>query len=647
MRVYELAKQVGCSSREIIDFLSAAGFAVQSHMSVVDDRGIELILEKFSPSAKDAGLVPADSSVADTVDSKVAQADAKLPPSGVLIPREPIVLGELAEKIKIPVGDIILFLLKKGQPFNKNQKIPENLLMELGRAFEFRVEEKSSASAKQARVLQNAPAMIEGFELRPPVVVIIGHVDHGKTTLLDYIRKSRVAEREKGGITQHLGAYEVDTRHGKLIFLDTPGHEAFTLIRKRGLGVADIAILVVAADDGIMPQTIEAINQAKAAGITIIVAINKIDKVDPIRVEVVRKMLSQYGLVPEEWGGDTIFSPISAKLGTNVDSFLELIALQAEMMELKSNPNVPAEGFVLESQMQKGFGFVATFLARRGLLKIGDYFASGDVFGRVVSIVDSRGHKLTQVGPSVPARLSGFDAMPKAGDYLHVISASEYKKLKAEKEKNRVFVTPNSSEAKIKLIIKADAESSREAVVGAIEKLSKASGDDVAVIFSSVGDLTESDVLMARNVGARIYCFNIKVDNNALDLSKASSVDVRNFNIIYKLLENLELLIESSKVVQAKMVKTGEAVVKKVFEIKKVGVVAGFGVKQGKIYKSGEIEIYRGNKKVGQGSIKSLQKDKKTVKEVGVGFEGAILVDGFDSWMEDDKIVCLMDSTLI
>lgn len=654
MRVYEVAKQCGCSSKDIIDFLKEHGFAVSSHMAVLDDKGLELVLEKFTSSKSanvakpvEAPLLPEKplekKEAPQVAPKKEVRSEAASKNESKTIYREPILLGELAEKIGINASELIIYLLKKGQVFNKNQKLPEPVLLDLSRAFEFEVQERQ-ASKKE---VQHGAVSTQNLVSRAPVVVIIGHVDHGKTTLLDYIRKSRVAEKEKGGITQHLGAYEVKTSHGKLIFLDTPGHEAFTLIRKRGLGVADVAILVVAADDGIMPQTIEAIQQAKSAGVLTVVAINKMDKVDPVRIDVVKKMLSSYDLVPEEWGGQTVMMPISAKLGSNVDTLLELVALQAELMELKVDPLIPAEGFVLESQVQKGFGSTATFLARQGRLKVGDYFVAGDSFGKVVSITDSHGAKLKEVGPTVPVKISGFENFPKAGDYLRVVSQEEYKNFKSDKEKNRIINAPLSSEAKIKLLVKADTESSREAIVEAITKLSKSKNYDTALVASAVGDLTENDVMLAANTGAYVYCFNVKQDANAAVAAKEHGVSVREFNIIYKLLENIEVLAESFNEEQVKLVKTGEAVVKKVFEIKKVGVVAGFGVKQGKIYKHGEIEIWRNGKKVGHGTIKSLQKDKKTVKEVGVGFEGALLVDGFDAWMEDDRVVCLVDAQLL
>lgn len=662
MRVYEIAKQCGCSSKDIIDFLNTNGFAIHSHMAVLDDRGIELVLEKFTSSVSNKTAEPELLSDVDQVLEKKDQGSELQPKSmashatksekeqplvsGATVYREPIILGDLAEKIGVPAIEIIMFLLKKGQAFNKNQKLPENIVLELSRAFNFEVLDRVSAVQKEPLLAKEAVSE-KNLISRAPVVVVIGHVDHGKTTLLDFIRKTRVAAKEKGGITQHLGAYEVQTSHGKLIFLDTPGHEAFTLIRKRGLGVADIAILVVAADDGIMPQTIEAIRQAKAAGVPIVVAINKVDKVDPSRVDIVKKSLTQYDLVPEDWGGQTVTIPVSAKLGTNINTLLELVALQSDLMELKVDPVIAAEGFILESQIQKGFGATATFLARQGTLRIGDYFVAGDSLGKVVSITDSQANKLKEVGPTIPVKISGFESFPKAGDYLKVVSAEEYKRLKSEKEKSKVITAPISADAKIKLIIKADAESSREAIVEAIAKLAKAKNYDIAIVASAVGDLTESDVTLASSTGAHIYCFNVKLDSNAAALSKANAIDVRVFNIIYRLLENVEMLAESAKETQVKLVKSGEAVVKKVFEIKKVGVVAGFGVKQGKIYKFGIIEIWRNGKKVGQGTIKSLQKDKKTVREVGVGFEGALLVDGFDAWMEEDRVVCMVDASLI
>ena len=614
MQINELAKKCGCSIQNIIDFLAGLGVSIHNPSEQLGEGLVAMVLDKFTK----------------TYSAK-----------GISVDLRPIKLGDLSEQIKIPSGHLILFLLKKGHAFNKNQVLHKDILRILSNEFEFTLEEKIS---EVSNISDQKQRVFENLSVRPPVIVIVGHVDHGKTTLLDYIRKSRVAAKEKGGITQHLGAYRVDTAHGSLVFLDTPGHEAFSMMRKRGMSVADIAVLIVAADDGVMPQTVESIKQAQDAGLTIVVAVNKIDKVDHARVDAIKQQLSQHGLLIEDWGGQIVLVQISAKTGQGVDKLLEMLALQSEMLELKADPTSKAEGFILDSHMQKGLGPTATFLARHGTLLTGDYFVVGDTGGRVVSIVGSDGNKLTTATPAIPVKISGFDSLPKVGEYLKVVAFEEYKKSKLSKTKTEESIYLKSSQESIlNIVLKTDTESSREAILHSISKLPDSK--NINVIFSAAGNINESDVLMAEATNSAIIGFNIKAENKASMEAQQKSITINTFGIIYKLLEYLQKVIKDSEVPEISREKTGEAEVKKVFAIKSLGIIAGFQVRQGKIFRNGEVEIWRDGYKIGKGNIRSLQKDKKAMKEIGVGFEGAMLVEGYDNWQEGDKIVCFVETS--
>lgn len=654
MRVYELAKKLNLTSKDLMERLAAEGFQVQSHMTIVPQEAIDLLTKKIrkqegnerpAPKAEAEKIImPAEKVIEKpSVDILLMQENQKEPelPKGI-IPLKSMQLGVLAELMNLAAGELIVALLKQGKIYNKNQVVSEKIVEQLATLFGFQVER----SRKEEIAAVKKHAEVKHLSDRSPVVVVIGHVDHGKTTLLDFIRKTRVAAKEKGGITQHLGAYQVKTNHGGIIFLDTPGHEAFALMRKRGVRVADIAVVVVAADDGIMPQTIEAIKQAQAAEIPIVVAINKIDKVDATRIETVKKQLSQYGLVAEDWGGQTIVMPISAKLGTGVDALLEILALQAEIMELRADATLPAEGSILEAKIQKGFGAVATFLAKHGTLRVGDFFVVGDTTGKVVSIVDSHGKRLQNIGPAIPVQISGFDKLPQAGDYLQVIPAEEYKRLRSVSVERKILAfSQTEGEEVTRIMLKADTESSKEAILESIKKLSTQEKKSINVIHASVGDISESDIALAATTGSMIYGFGVKVESNAVALSQEKAVGIRQFDIIYRLLDNLRDYIKASEKKELIREKIGEAIVKKVFDIKKIGKIAGFQVKQGKIARNGEIEVWREGNKIGSGKIQSLQREKKMMKEVGVGFEGALLVDGFDDWLEGDRIDCFVQTS--
>lgn len=685
MRIYEFCKLHGLVNKEVVQLLQDHGFAVASHMSLLTAPMQELIeqrlLAKTVPAEKkmqeQAAVMQQVQPSPRTIEQEnhpvqhqiqkkspviqpVASAALQQKPSerAVRQPQQvtakvaapvikqplvlrPMLLGEFAEYIGKPSSEVILTLLRQKIVCNKNQILSEKIIKELAQIYEVAV---VAPTVQQATAATAAAVTQQDLAPRPPIVVVIGHVDHGKTTLLDYIRKTRVAAREKGGITQHLGAYEVATANGKVIFLDTPGHEAFSLIRVRGVSVADIAILVVAADDGVMPQTVEAIKQAQLAKIAMIVAINKVDKVDEAAVDRVKMQLAQHDVLVDSWGGQIVAVPISAKLGTNVDQLLEMIVLQAELMELRSRQSGAGEGVILESKLEKGRGVVATLILRNGIAAVGDYFTAGAAVGRINAVVNSAGARLEKIGPAIPVAIAGFESMPQAGDSFAVVSQEQYKQAK-----NAEHVAPSLAqqlqsvhEDAINVVIKADANSSKEAIVNALAKISDKEAKKVAIIYAGVGNISQSDIDLAQIAGAVVYGFGVKIEPGVATEAARVGVGIQQYDIIYELLDSIKAAIVRSTQPAMVTVKTGTAVVRKVFDIKNVGVIAGCYVSDGKIIKGGSATIWRGKYKIGQGQIESLQRDKRAMKEVATGFECAFIVQGHNDFAVDDRIECFV-----
>lgn len=573
-------------------------------------------------------------------ESKKTSTPNDVPAQIAEIELDSMLLSDAAIKMGKTVNDVILTLLKWGIVANKNQIISQDVVARLAEQFQIKTVQ---IAAKKQSVSKDQIMVDKGeFKERLPVVVVIGHVDHGKTTLLDFIRKTRVAAKEKGGITQHIGAYEAQTEHGNLVFLDTPGHEAFSKIRARGLKVADIAILVVAADDGIMPQTVEAIKYAKNMEVPIVVAINKIDKVDAARLEIIKRQLAQQDLLPEDWGGQTVVVPVSAKEGKGIDKLLDMVFLQSQLLELKADMKGSAKGYVLEAKLEKGRGPVATVICQHGVLKIGDYFVCGNVTGRVTSLVNSYGQRLEEVIPSIPAVVAGFDALPEVGDYFETVAKDQQRKILAP-ERTTMQARTSAKENAINLIVKTDTNSSKEALLEAIEKLSKKTPKPFVVVHSGIGNVSESDVILAADTGSRIVTLHVKTDQSNAALAQRNKVEIEPHFIIYKLLESLEERAQAAKTVKLVRKKIGEAGVLKVFDIKNLGVIAGAYLKEGRFSKDGSVIVFRGNRKVGEGKITSLQRDKKAVKEVHAGFECAFMVEGFTEWQVDDRVECYLD----
>ena len=660
MRVYELSKQLGIPAKQLLEALQKDGMAVKSHMSVINESMIAFLRKNFEKKSKPKPLnetserkehmqkeqVKQTSSRRHSqkpspqapVSSELPQADEKVSRS---IEISPMLVSDAALALGVSVHDLILTLLKWKIIAAKNKLLPEKVIERLAHHYEVGIVKKKAA--KEDVFSRIDKQGVGELKERLPVIVVLGHVDHGKTTLLDFIRKTRVVAKEKGGITQHLGAYEAATPHGNLVFLDTPGHQAFPKMRQRGIKVADIGVLVIAADDGIMPQTVEAIKHLKKMNIPIVVAINKIDKVDPSRVEVVKRQLAEYDLLPEEWGGQTICLPISALAGEGVDLLLEMIALQAQLLELRAVYEGYAHCYVLESRLERGRGSVATLICQHGELKVGDYFVCGNTVGRVTSIKNSNGVALQKASPSIPVLVAGFKKLPEVGDFLKSVPKEEMLHPKHRQEQRDLTVSHASYEDAINLIIKADANSSKEALIDAIKKISSNSPVQFNIIFSGIGGISESDIELAFNTNSDIIGLHVKAESKAAALAQQRRVSIELYDIIYKLLESLETRAEKEKVVEFVKSKTGEAIVRRVFDIKGVGIVAGSYIQDGRFVRNGYVVAWRGTQKIGEGPITSLQRDKKTVKEVHVGYECGFVVDGITDWQENDRAECFID----
>ena len=565
---------------------------------------------------------------------------------------EVVTVRELSEILKVPPNQIMAELLKKGILATINQTIPSDVALSIAEDMGFLAEIK-----KMEEKIEEEEEKEEGKNLqpRPPVVVVMGHVDHGKTTLLDAVRKTNVAEKEKGGITQQIGASVVELADGRRItFLDTPGHEAFTSLRARGAQVTDIAVLVVAADDGVMPQTVEAINHARAFNVPILVAVNKIDKpgTDPQKV---RRELSELGLIPEEWGGDTIFVDVSAKTGKNIDQLLEYILLLAEMLELKADPTKKAKGTIIESRLDKQKGVVATVLVQEGTLKVGDVFVAGITYGKVRAMMDDKGRRLKSAGPSTPVEILGFEDLPMAGDTLKVVDdertarhIAEARKLQKEHlEKvskgialEEVFRKIQEGEIReLRLIVKTDTVGSLEAIK---KSLSEISTQEVAVkiIHGDVGGITENDIMLAKASGAIVIGFNTRPDVKAKEAAEREKVDVRLYGIIYEVVDDVKKALKGMLKPVEKEVVLGSAEVRAVFKIKSVGNVAGCYVLDGKILRNARARLIRNGVVVYDGKIEGLKRFKEDVQEVARGFECGIKLKDYNDIKVGDIIEC-------
>ena len=577
---------------------------------------------------------------------------AKKHPLVVKIPDE-IAVGELASRMKKTGAEVVKCLIKNGVMASLSDVIDYETAAIIAEEMGCKVEHEVIVTIEE-KLIDVSEDKEEDLVPRAPVVVVMGHVDHGKTSLLDYIRSAHVASGEAGGITQHIGAYQVEVGGKPVTFLDTPGHEAFTAMRARGAMITDIAILVVAADDGIMPQTVESINHAKAANIPIIVAINKMDKPEA-NPERIKQQLTEYELVPEEWGGETIICPISAKTGEGVSNLLDMVVLTAEMQELKANPNRSAHGAVIEARLDKGRGPVATLLVQNGTLHQGDIIIAGTAVGRVRAMTNARGEKVTEAGPSVPVEIIGMGEVPGAGDDFHAVAdermARELVEQRKQEQKDRLngpvgqkvsledlFSQIQAGEMKnLNIIVKADVQGSAEAVKSSLEKLSNEEVR-VRVIHCAVGAISESDVMLAATSGAIIVGFNVRPDNNARDSASRMKVDMRMYRVIYDAINEIEAAMKGMLAPKFKEVDLGRAEVRNVFRITGVGMVAGCYVTEGKMQRGAQMRLLRDNIVIYDGAIASLQRFKDSVKEVAQGYECGITFEKFQDIKEGDIV---------
>jgi translation initiation factor IF-2 len=678
-RVYELAKELNLSSKDLISKLNDLDIKVKNHMSTLEDEEVELIMDLLRDKPQQTEEVHQkeeedifEDNLEDIEEERVykksfkkgSKKNKKNNKKAVLteekeedeikiitIP-EFLTVKELAEKMKVNPTEIIKKLIAKGIMVTVNQQIDFENAAKIAEEYGFLVD-KEEVKDELEMLLEETPDDEKDLQPRPPIVTVMGHVDHGKTSLLDAIRNTNVTMKEMGGITQHIGASVVEINDKKIVFLDTPGHEAFTAMRARGASITDIVVLVVAADDGVMPQTVEAINHVKAANVPMIVAINKIDlpTANPDRV---KTELSELGLVPEEWGGNTICVPVSAKKNIGIDNLLEMILLVAEMEDLKANPNKPARGTIIEAKLEKGKGPVATVIVQNGTLQIGDAILAGTVYGKVRAMLDDKGRRIKKAGPSTPVEVLGFSEVPEAGDKLIVVEeekkarelAERRKELQKEmelKRKQKVSLEDlfsqiqEGSVKELNIIIKADVQGSVEALKKSIEDLSNEEVR-IKVIHGAVGAITETDVMLASASNAIIIGFNVRPETNAKNLAEKEKVDIKLYRIIYEAIEDIKAAMKGLLEPKYKEVELGRAEVRAVFRVPGVGNVAGCYVLSGKILRNADIRVVRDGIVVYEGKIASLKRFKDDVREVQQGFECGIGIDRFNDIKEGDII---------
>lgn len=665
IRVYELAKKLGISSKKMISILEELDIDIKNHMSTLDEDIAKLVEDvvdeekndKQKRIKKDFEKVKQEPSkgkteVKNKKDKKTSSKGSDGLDKRVILP-DKISVKELASKINKEPAQVIKKLFDYGIMATINQEIDFDSASIIVEEFGLKAEKEENSVDEEENMFDiKQPDNPESLVPRPPIVTIMGHVDHGKTSLLDAIRETNVTAQEAGGITQHIGAYKINVDGKQIVFLDTPGHEAFTAMRARGAKVTDISVLVVAADDGVMPQTIEAINHSKAAKVPIIVAINKIDKpnANPDRV---KQQLSEHGLIPEDWGGDTICVPVSALKKQGLDNLLEMILLVAEVAELKANPNRPAVGTIIEAKLDRGRGPVATVLVQNGTLKIGDAIVAGSAYGRVRAMIDDKGERVKQAGPSMPVEVLGLSDVPHAGDLLYTVEDDKLARQIADKRKEKqreaefkashqkvsleeLFNQIEKGEVKeLNIIIKADVQGSVEALKQALERLSN-DEVEVKVIHGGVGAITETDIMLAAASNAIVIGFNVRPEGNARKVAEKEQVDVRTYRVIYNAIEDIQLAMKG--VLEPKFEETiqGRLEVRAVFKISGVGVIAGCYVLEGKVTRNSQVRVIRDGVIIFEGKVESLKRFKEDVKEVTAGYECGIGLEKFNDIKEGD-----------
>lgn len=609
MRIYELAKKLGVDAKELIVKLKSMNFPVKSHMSVIDE---------------DTAVI---------ISNEVADIERKEIAGNVIEVNFPITLKDLSVKLNKKSSEILGKCIKSGKFYTINQSLDEKTASEI--ALQYKVTLKKKPSKEEEIIGAETKELKE----RAPIVTLMGHIDHGKTSILDYIRKSRIAAKESGGITQHIGAYQVHLDKGIITFLDTPGHETFTAMRARGATATDIVIIVVAADEGVKPQTEEAIDHAKAAGVPLMVAINKIDKPNA-NVDLVKQQLSKFELVPEDWGGKTITVGVSAKTGEGIDGLLELILLQAELMEIKADYGRSGVGVVIEAKLSKGKGPVSSVLIQEGRVKVGDWCVCGHYCGRARALHDDHGKNVNVVMPAFPVEVLGLNGVPKPGDRFFVVpdekTAKEIvAKRREEEEKQRLMPIKHlkledlykkvkeENLKQLKIILKADVGGTLEAVETALGKIVSVEVE-LVIIHKGVGTINSSDVLLAEVSDAIIVGFKVDMGSAVRELAKQKAIEVRVYQIVYELIDDVKAALEGMLAPHIKRIFLGRAKVKAVFNLSKSGIVAGCMVDKGKILRGAICQITRGSEIVHEGKVQALKRFKDDVKEVAQGFECGI-----------------------
>ncbi|UHC66806.1 translation initiation factor IF-2 [Bacillus sp. FCW2] len=700
MRVYEYAKAINVSSKEILTALKNMDIVVNNHMAMLEEKTIKQLDAKF----KKGGAGVTSQKPAETNKNKpqgINQQSAGNQPNKIrdgkkndvqnnqfnknkknnnnnknknkrnhnnknqyqqkpLKPKKELpekitfsgslTVGALAEELGKEPSELIKKLMLLGVMATINQELDKDTIELIASEYGVETEEVIVLEETELEKYEEADKE-EDLQIRPPVVTIMGHVDHGKTTLLDSIRKTKVVEGEAGGITQHIGAYQIEENGKKITFLDTPGHAAFTTMRARGAEVTDITILVVAADDGVMPQTVEAINHAKAAEVPIIVAVNKVDK-ESANPDRVMQELTEYGLVPEAWGGETIFVPLSALTGKGIDELVEMILLVSEVEELKANPNRQAKGTVIEAELDKGRGSVATLLVQTGTLNVGDPIVVGNTFGRVRAMVNDLGRRVKTAGPSTPVEITGLNDVPQAGDQFLVFKDEKTARSVGEARASKQLEEQRSDKAKlslddlfeqikqgdvkdINLIVKADVQGSAEALTAALQKI-EVEGVKVKIIHTGVGAITESDIILASASNAIVIGFNVRPDGNAKSTAEAENVDIRLHRIIYKVIEEIEAAMKGMLDPEYEEKVIGQVEVRQTFKVSKIGTIAGGYVTDGHITRDSGLRLIRDGVVIFEGEVDVLKRFKDDVKEVSQGYECGITIKKYNDIREGD-----------
>ena len=675
-RVYEIAKELGMNSKELIEILQEEfDIQVKSHMSTLEDETVEAIKElieemrETKKTEKKHKDLSKDAKELSKEEEEITELTEERTIKEIRLSEENLTLDKLAKVIGVEQNDIIKDMFLKGKILRPGQELDKNTVEEIALSYNTivsfdspKIEPEVVESDEEDLELQLAKRWIEIYEKeqdrltnRPPVVTIMGHVDHGKTSLLDAIRHSHLAEKEEGGITQSIGAYQIEYKGEKITFIDTPGHEAFTEMRARGAQVTDIVVLVIAADDGVMPQTIEACNHAKSANVPIIVAINKIDKPNANIDLTKQQMVSKLNLVPEDWGGNTITVPISAKTSKGIDDLLEMIILVAELQDIKCIPDGKARAVIIESKVDKAMGPLGTVIVKDGILKTGDDFVAGATYGRVRRMINDKGQSVDEATPSTPVQVLGFNDVPSMHSILYVVDSKDEARTIAEKIRQRELEKSQSSNKRhikledimemmqaqekktLNILLKASTYGEIEALKNAIQKFENPD-IDIKIVHAGIGAISTSDIMLASASDAVVLGFRVKADSKAIKMAEAEGIQIRRYNIIFDLIDDLKKALEGMLEPEEKEEIIGYGVIKDEFKIKGIGKVAGVQVTEGQVLKNGGVRIYRNGSLVADVKIASLKHYKDEVKSIEAPKECGILFENYEDFSKGDEL---------